>query len=85
MEEGWVWGRMHQSRGQLLQRALRWTAVGARGAFARSLVRSPSLPLAVWIPMMYLYLYNFCYISNPAWYNFMYGQRDRRAARLRKP
>ena len=26
----------------------------------------------VWIPMMYLYFYNFCYISNPAWYNFMY-------------
>lgn len=27
---------------------------------------------AVWIPLMYLYFYNFCYISNPAWYNFMY-------------
>lgn len=26
----------------------------------------------VWIPMMYLYFYNFCYISNPAWYNFLF-------------
>ena len=27
---------------------------------------------AVWIPLMYLYFYNFCYVSNPAWYNFLY-------------
>jgi len=26
----------------------------------------------VWILMMYLYVFNFCYISNPAWYNFLY-------------
>lgn len=27
---------------------------------------------AIWLPAMYLYLYNFCYISNPSWYNFLY-------------
>lgn len=27
---------------------------------------------AVWLPAMYLFLYDFMYISNPAWYNFLY-------------
>ena len=31
---------------------------------------------AVWIPMMYMYFYNVCYISNPAWYNFLYEGLD---------
>ena len=26
----------------------------------------------VWIPLMYLYAYNFCYVSNPAWTNFLF-------------
>lgn len=27
---------------------------------------------AVWVPCMYLYLYNFCSISNPSWVNFLF-------------
>ena len=26
----------------------------------------------VWVPLMYLYFYNFCYVSNPAWTNFLF-------------
>ena len=26
----------------------------------------------VWIPMMFLYMYSACFVSNPAWYNFLY-------------
>ncbi|KAH8058320.1 BT1-like protein [Aureococcus anophagefferens] len=30
----------------------------------------------VWVPLMYLYFYNLCFVSNPAWYNFLYDGLD---------
>ena len=30
----------------------------------------------VWVPLLYLYFYNLCYVSNPAWYNFLYDGLD---------